>query len=234
MEVEVWPAAASAYSPKGGRALDDPSHLAARVAIDVAGHDHLAITVHSEIPMARGLGASAALATAATAAAGAKDPLAVAAQVEGHSGDAAASVVSRLIAASHGAGGAGPFGWRSMSAWCSGHRARSGPGHHQARHLLPTEWSVESPPSTFVRLALLIAGLADGRVLIFKATEDRLHQDYRSPLFPAAPQVLSGLSRAGAWQCAQSGAGPALLGICKGSEDAAVQAANQEVMAETT
>ena len=35
---------------------DDPSHLAARVAIDVAGTDRLAITVRSEIPLARGLG----------------------------------------------------------------------------------------------------------------------------------------------------------------------------------
>ena len=91
----------------------------------------------------------------------------------------------------------------------------------------------ESAAFNLGRLALLIAGLADSRVLISEATEDRLHQDYRSPLFPAAPQLLSGLSRAGALAVCWSGAGPALLGICKGSEGAAVQAATQEVMAET-
>ena len=43
---------------------------------------------------------------------------------------------------------------------------------------------------------------------------------------------MSGLSRAGALAVCWSGAGPALLGICKGSEGAKVRAATQEVMAE--
>ena len=55
---------------EGAGLSDDAGHLAARVAIDVAGHDRLAITVRSQIPMARGLGSSAALAVAAAAAAG--------------------------------------------------------------------------------------------------------------------------------------------------------------------
>jgi len=78
---------------------DDPSHLAARVAIEVAGTDRLAITVRSEVPVGRGLGSSAALAAAAAAAAGAKDPLAVAAYMDGHPDNAAAAVVGGLVAA---------------------------------------------------------------------------------------------------------------------------------------
>ena len=71
----------------------------------MAGTDRLAITVRSQIPVARGLGSSAALAVAAAAAAGAEDPLAVAAQMDGHPDNAAASMVGGLVAAARVKGG---------------------------------------------------------------------------------------------------------------------------------
>ncbi len=236
VEVEVEPASRLIVRSEGeGAGLsDDPSHLAARVAIDVAGHDHLAITVRSEIPIARGLGSSAALAAAAAAAAGAKDPLAVAAQVEGHPDNAAASVVGGLIAATMVRGGVRVVRLAlDVSLVFVVIVPDLSLATSKARQVLPTEVMRESAAFNLGRLAFLIAGLADSRVLLSEATEDRLHQDYRSPLFPAAPQLLAGLSRAGALAVCWSGAGPALLGICKGSEGAAVRAATQEVMAET-
>ena len=72
--------------------------------------------------------------------------------------------------------------------------------------MLPPEVNREHAAFNLGRLAFLIAGLADSRVLLSEATEDRLHQDYRSPLFPAAPQLLSGMSRAGALAVCWSGA----------------------------
>ena len=90
---------------EGEGLAEDSSHLAARVAIDVAGTDHLAITVHSDIPIARGLGSSAALAVAAAAAAGAEDPLSVATAMDGHPDNAAASMVGGFVAASVVKGG---------------------------------------------------------------------------------------------------------------------------------
>src|ERR1700682_267129 len=79
VEVEVVPADRLIVRVEGeGRDLPtDHSHLAARVAMDVAGTEKLQISVRSQIPVARGLGSSAALAVAAAAAAGANDPLAV-------------------------------------------------------------------------------------------------------------------------------------------------------------
>src|SRR5271157_6194676 len=41
---------------EGEELAEDSSHLAARVAIDVAGTDRLSISVRSEIPISRGLG----------------------------------------------------------------------------------------------------------------------------------------------------------------------------------
>ncbi|MGP8283152.1 MAG: hypothetical protein ACLQT6_10615, partial [Desulfomonilaceae bacterium] len=101
VEVEVEPASKLIVRSEGeGAGLsDDAGHLAARVAMDVSGHDRLAVTVRSQIPIARGLGSSAALAAAAAAAAGARDPLAVAAHIDGHPENAAASVVGGLVAA---------------------------------------------------------------------------------------------------------------------------------------
>ena len=70
VEVEIEPSASLIVRSEGeGAGLsDNATHLAARVAIEVAGHDRLAITVRSQIPVARGLGSSAALAAAAAAA----------------------------------------------------------------------------------------------------------------------------------------------------------------------
>jgi homoserine kinase len=235
VEVDVEPASRLIVRSEGeGAGLsDDPSHLAARVAIDVAGHDHLAITVRSEIPIARGLGSSAALAVAAAAAAGAKDPLAVATQVDGHPDNAAASMVGGLIAATMVRGGVRVVRLTlDVSLVFVVIVPELSLPTSKARQVLPAEVNRVHASFSLGRLAFLIAGLADSRVLLSEATEDRLHQDYRSPLFPAAPQLLAGLSRAGALAVCWSGAGPALLGICKGSEGAKVRAATQEVMAE--
>ncbi len=84
---------------EGSGLFDDASHLAARVGAEVLGHDRFNVTVRSQIPVARGLGSSAALAAAAAAAAGAEDPFAIAAAYDGHPENAAASVFGGLAAA---------------------------------------------------------------------------------------------------------------------------------------
>ncbi len=235
VEVEVEPASKLIVRSEGEGAgfSDDPSHLAARVAIDVAGTDRLAVTVRSQIPIARGLGSSAALAVAAAAAAGAKDPLAVAAQMDGHPDNAAASMVGGLVAAARVRGGVQAvrlpldvsLAFVVIVPDVSLSTAR-------ARQALPAEVSRESAAFNLSRMALLIAGLADSRVLIPEATEDRLHQDYRSPMFPAAPKLLAGMSAGGALAVCWSGAGPSLLGITLGTRAPAVQAAAEDALAE--
>jgi homoserine kinase len=235
IEVEVEPASKLIVRSEGeGAGLsDDPSHLAARVAIDVAGTDRLSITVRSQIPIARGLGSSAALAVAAAAAAGAGDPLAVAAQMDGHPDNAAASMVGGLVAAARVKGGVQAvrlpldvsLAFVVIVPDVTLSTARS-------RQALPTQVSRESAAFNLSRMALLIAGLADSRVLIPEATEDRLHQDYRSPMFPAAPKLLAGMSAGGALAVCWSGAGPSLLGITQGTQASAVQVAAEAALAD--
>jgi homoserine kinase len=102
----------------------------------------------------------------------------------------------------------------------------------RSRQALPTQVSRESAAFNLSRMALLIAGLADSRVLISEATEDRLHQDYRSPLFPAAPKLLAQMSASGALAVCWSGAGPSLVGISKGTDAHQVKAGAEAAMAE--
>jgi homoserine kinase len=235
VEVEVEPASRLVVRTEGeGAGLsDDGSHLAARVAIEVAGTDRLAITVCSEIPIARGLGSSAALAVAAAAAAGAADPLAVAAHLDGHPDNAAASTVGGLVAATVIRGGIHVvrlpldpgLSFVAVVPDTSLSTAR-------ARQVLPAEVTREHAAFNLSRLALLLAGLADASVLVPEATEDRLHQDYRSPLLPAAPMLLAALVEGGALASCWSGAGPTLLGICRSADGPRVQAAGRDALAD--
>jgi homoserine kinase len=190
VEVEVEPAVRLTVraTGEGSELAADATHLAASVAIDVAGHDRLAITVPSDIPVARGLGSSAALAVAAAAAAGARDPLAVAAR-------STATPRTRRR--------------RSSGAWWRPPRSKGAVravrmpldvglvfvaivperslATSKARQACPSRWPdrrhLQSGPPD-----LLLAGLADRSLLIREATEDRLHQDYRSPCSPRPPR----------------------------------------------
>src|SRR3954452_19905590 len=94
VEVEVTPADRLEVHTEGDGAdlPQDETHLAARVVTRVLGHDRARIEVRSEIPLARGMGSSAALAVAAA-------PLAGATEVDGHAENAAASVLGGLVTA---------------------------------------------------------------------------------------------------------------------------------------
>jgi homoserine kinase len=236
VEVDVEPAAALSVRSEGeGSELPaDASHLAARVATQVAGHDRLAITVRSSIPVGRGLGSSAALAAAAAAAAGAPDPLAVAASVDGHPENAAASVLGGLITATTIEGvpiaARLPLDPKLRFVVLVPSRPLA---TARARQALPAQVPHTDAAFNLGRMGILLAGLADHRFLVHEATEDRLHQTARTPLFPESTHLLAGLIDAGALASSWSGAGPTLLAICEESTAKRVRARGDELLAET-
>lgn len=234
-EVSVEPAERFSIHTEGeGSWLPaDRSHLAARVATEVCGHDRIALTVHSDIPVGRGLGSSAALAIAAAAAAGATDPLAAGARVDGHPENAAASTHGGLVAAAMVDGG--PVAQRLS---LDPHLAfvvvvpdQSLATRH-ARAALPPSVPHADAAFNLGRMGLLIAGLGDHRLLVPAATEDRMHQQYRAPLFPPAELLMGGLVEAGALASCWSGAGPSVLGFCSPGTAARVAEAAKALLAQ--
>ena len=235
VEITVEPASGLVVTSEGeGAELPcDATHLAARIAVEVAGHDRLAVHVRSEVPVGRGLGSSAALAVAAAAAAGAADPLAWGHRIDGHPENAAASVLGGLVAATVGV--AGPRAVRlaldpdlSFVVLVPDHELPT----RQARSALPTQVPLADAAFNLSRAAMLVAGLGDRSLLSPELFEDRLHQAARAAaLYPQAPALLEGLVAAGALGSCWSGAGPSLLAVCDGPEAAAsVQAAGAQLL----
>jgi homoserine kinase len=222
VEIEPAPSLSVHSEGEGSGLFDDASHLAARVAAEVLGHDRVAVTVRSQIPLARGLGSSAALAAAAAAAAGADEPFAVAAAYDGHSENAAASVFGGLVAATtvEGRPVHVPLPLDGDLAFVAivPDRDLATP---EARQVLPETITRADAVFNLGRMGLLVAGLADPGYLFAAATDDRIHQPARTALFPEAPQLLRGLLDAGALAASWSGAGPTLIGLVRsGSVDA--------------
>lgn len=223
VEVEIESAGSLIIQAEGEGAdmPTDASHLAARVAKEVIGHDRLAIHVKSTIPVSRGLGSSAALIVAAAAAAGVDDPLTFATRFEGHPDNVAASVLGGLVTATMVKDK--PV---ATSLFLDPDLAfvvlvpDLELSTASARSLLPETVPISDAVFNLGRLAWLIAALGDGDFFQSEVMEDRLHQQQRTPLFPESAPLLQALIDSGAVASCWSGAGPTLLGIVANQDSA--------------
>lgn len=236
VEVTLEPADAFSIASEGAGAglFDDERHLAAAVARDVLGHDRFALRVSSQVPVARGLGSSAALAVAAAAAAGASDPFAVATRVDGHPENAAASRWGGLVTAGVDATGAAAaraltldHEWRFVVVVPDEELATL-----DARRALPELVPFADAVANLNALGLLIAGLADHHAFCPGSMDDRLHQSYRASLLPYATSLLEALRDAGAAGACWSGAGSSMLALCHGDATARVASGARAFLAE--
>ena len=215
----------------GAEITDPEQHLGVRLARQILGHSNFALSVESEIPLARGLGSSAALAVAVAVAAGSNDPLAIGIEVDGHAENAAASLYGGLVSASHGPEGTfvAPLALDPELRFVVVIPERE-LATADARRVLPEMVSYHDAAFNISRAALLSAGLADHRRLSPRATEDRLHQPYRSALLPFSAPLLEAMVEAGALASCWSGAGSTMLGIAHESRAHSVAEAAAETM----
>lgn len=195
-----------------------------------------ALTVDNRLPVARGLGGSAAAAVAGLALGAAAlghdtDParlLPLAVAMEGHGDNVAAALLGGLVV-----------------VWDAGRTIHARPlpiaanlravvfiperssSTKAARAVLPAQVSQGDAVFNIARAALLVDALrcGDGADLR-EAMRDRLHQPYRLATLPHAPLIETAVA-AGAHGAALSGAGSSLLALC----DAATAPAVADAMA---
>ena len=208
----------------------DASHLAYRAALAVveaapprstpAPHAfHL--RQHNRIPLARGLGSSAAAIVGGAAAAnallggplGAQALIDLAAGLEGHPDNVAPAVLGGLVACVTTETG------KIRATRLIPKRLRVviaipefAVSTAEARRLLPEGVPFRDAVFNVTRTALLVAALAEGRMdVLDEATRDRLHQPYRARLVPGLEAVFAAARAAGAHGVALSGSGPTVV-----------------------
>ena len=182
----------------------------------------------NEIPLARGLGSSAAAIAgglvAANALAGgaftAQDLLEMAATIEGHPDNVAAAVLGglQLVLTDerqlHTAPIATPPDMQLVLFIPEVRIATE-----DARAVLPSQISVADAVHNASRVGLLVAGMATNHPEYLRlATEDRIHQPYRRPLFPAMKIIFAAALDAGALGVFLSGSGSTILALTQGRE----------------
>lgn len=179
----------------------------------------LAISVESDIPVARGLGSSAALLVALAAAVGRlengpDDREAIfdaVAAVEGHPDNAAAAVYGGLVFT-------GPTGTHRLAVHPSLRAVVAVPdvtlATAEARAALPSAVPFEVAVRTGSRLLRLVEALRTGDLaLLGSVGADELHEPHRIALRPVIGELLEAARSAGAPFAAMSGAGPSVLAL---------------------
>jgi homoserine kinase len=181
--------------------------------------------VHSSIPLARGLGSSAAAAVGGAlladrllgGAVGEERALRVAVDMEGHPDNVLPSLRGGAQVAIRGADGS--VRSCAVSIGAALRAALFIPDQElatsAARSVLPQKVPLADAVFNLGRAALLVAALASGRLdLLGDAMEDRLHQPARATLLPWLPFVLGDARAAGAAGAALSGAGTTVCALC--------------------
>ncbi|GAA1274728.1 homoserine kinase [Pseudonocardia aurantiaca] len=210
----------------------DDAHLvvrAMRTAWNIVGDapPGLRMRCRNGIPHSRGLGSSAAAAVAGAVAAvvlAGRDAelerdtiLQVAAGMEGHADNAAASLLGGFVVAWETAG--------NTSERFNAVRLDAHPGilpvalvagveslTSTTRGLLPDRVPLVDAAFTGSRTALAVLAFTQRPELLLPATEDRLHQGYRRPAYPESANLVDALRERGI-PAAISGAGPTVLAL---------------------
>ena len=179
------------------------------------------IEMHNQIPLARGLGSSAAATVGGLLAGNAllgdplssADVLRLATELEGHPDNAAAALLGGFVVSASTPDGVEAIRFdapRDLRAVLFIPDLRLPTG--EMRDVLPATVPFEDAAANLAAVAIGVAGLAKGRFdLLGRLTVDRLHEPYRVAIFPALPQLVDAARGAGALGACLSGAGSAVL-----------------------
>jgi len=192
----------------------------------LAGYTSRGLLLRQEnrIPLARGLGSSAATIVAALLAARFISGhqmdddrlLDLAASLEGHADNVAASLrggFQLAVLESNGRHTVRRLPWPRQLG-CALFVPELLVSTESAREVLPATYAREVVVHNLSRLALFLSALTEGRVEDLRiATEDKLHQPYRAELVPGLDRIIAAATAVGAYGAFLSGAGPTVLAL---------------------
>jgi homoserine kinase len=181
------------------------------------------ISMHNDIPLARGLGSSAAATVGGVLAGNAlvgealsmAELLGLACAIEGHPDNAAAALLGGFVvsAAADGDDGVDAIRYdapRDLRAVLFVPELRL--PTDDMRAALPANVPLKDAVANLSAVAIGVAGMAIGRYeLLGRLTVDRIHEQYRAAVYPQLPRMVEAAREAGAIGAFLSGAGSTIL-----------------------
>lgn len=222
LELEVEETGEYSFDPGG---LDVPTgrdNLIVRAFESLHPADGIAFHLRSEIPLARGLGSSAAAIVAGLYAADhlfelaltREEMLARATAIEGHPDNVAAAIYGGFVVCATGEGGApvaarfdAPEGLEGIVVIPPEEVSTE-----RAREAIPAELPLADAVANVSAAALLVLGLRSADLdLVSRGLADRIHQPRRRALYPRSMEIVDAAREIGALGATISGAGPTVL-----------------------
>lgn len=218
-------------------------YRAVREVLRLTGQEYpgIYIEMNNDIPLARGLGSSAAAIVAGLVAANAatgnqlssEHLLDLATSMEGHPDNVAPAIFGGVtVSMMHGEK---PFSIKFLppdSLKLVVIVPDFGLSTRTARQVLPQMVEFKDAVFNVSRTATLIAALCQGRLEMLRyALEDKLHQPYRAQLIPGMDDVLTAAAENGALGAVLSGAGPCLMAYTTLDNETAIGEAMRQAFA---
>jgi homoserine kinase len=222
LELEIEEAGEFSFDADGLGVSTGRDNLIVQAFESLRSADGIAFRLRSEIPLARGLGSSAAAIVAGLYAAdhlfelglSKEDFLARATEIEGHPDNVAAAIYGGFVICGVGEGGApsaarfDPPGGLEGIAVIPAEEVSTG----RARKAIPAEVPLADAVANVSAASRLVLGLQSADLdLVASGLADRIHQDRRRELYPRSMELVDDACDLGALGATISGAGPTVL-----------------------
>jgi len=222
LELEVEETGELSFNPGDLDVSTGRDNLIVRAFETLHPADGIAFRLKSEIPLARGLGSSAAAIVAGLFAAdhlfelalSREEMLVKATELEGHPDNVAAAIYGGFVICGPGEGDApsaarfDPPGGLEGIAVIPAEEVST----ERAREAIPTEVPLADAVANVSAASRLVLGLQRADLdLVAAGLVDRLHQDRRRELYPRSMELVDDAAELGALGATISGAGPTVL-----------------------